>query len=155
MKILFSPSEAKSKISTIEAINSTSLIFENLFCKREEIIDKYLSYIETTPYEELKSFFGTKKDDECNRYKKIDILNNKTQKAIQRYNGVAYEYLKYDLLDNSSKKYIDENVVIFSNLFGPILAKDTIPYYRFKQGATLQGFKVENFYKEYFSSSSR
>jgi cytoplasmic iron level regulating protein YaaA (DUF328/UPF0246 family) len=47
--------------------------------------------------------------------------------------------------------FIDENVIIFSNLFGPLLAKDPIPYYRLKQGEKLDGFDIAKFYKDNFS----
>ena len=47
-------------------------------------------------------------------------------KAIERYDGVAYDYLKYSDLNNDEKDYIDFNVIIFSNLYGPILASDKV-----------------------------
>ena len=48
------------------------------------------------------------------------------------------------------QKYIDENVLLFSNLFGPIFAKDKIPDYKYKQGAKLPELNVEKYYNEYF-----
>ena len=33
-------------------------------------------------------------------------------KAILRYEGVAYDYLEYKVLDKNEQKYIDENVFI-------------------------------------------
>lgn len=41
--------------------------------------------------------------------------------------------------------------MIFSNLFGPLLGSDEIPYYKFKQGESIDDFKPELFYKENFS----
>ena len=84
---------------------------------------------------------------------KLDILNASTCKAIQRYSGVAYQYLNFETLNEPQQKWLCENTIIFSNLFGPLLACDKIPYYRFKQGSTINGFKPELFYKENFSEA--
>lgn len=68
-----------------------------------------------------------------------------------RYSGVAYKSLDYENLEN--KHYIDENVLIFSNLFGVIKASDILPDYKLKQGAKLPNLNIEKFYKDNFSSS--
>jgi cytoplasmic iron level regulating protein YaaA (DUF328/UPF0246 family) len=44
-------------------------------------------------------------------------------------------------------------MIIFSNLFGSILAKYPIPNYKLKQGEKLDSFTIEKFYKEHFSDS--
>ena len=50
--------------------------------------------------------------------------------------------------------YIDENVIIFSNLMGPILAGDMgIPDYKLKQNEKIGDFELEKFYNEKFSNS--
>lgn len=72
-------------------------------------------------------------------------------KAIQRYNGVAFDALEYNSLTKEEQNYIDENVILFSNLFGPIKASDKIPDYKFKQGAKLSSMSIEKFYKDNFS----
>jgi len=62
---------------------------------------------------------------------------------------VAFEYLGYDKLDKQAQAYIDENVILFSNLFGPLRANDLIPEYKLKQGEALGEIKVEKFYHEH------
>ncbi len=151
MKILFSPSEAKSDIVENGHINSNSFCCKKLFDKRVEVVDIYQQILDTKNIENLKKLFGIKDDKKCLKLCKVDIKSAPTCKAIKRYNGVAYNYLKYETLPINMQKYIDNNVTIFSNLFGPILAKDKLPMYKLKQGATLNGFKTENFYKEHFS----
>ncbi|AJD01334.1 YaaA family protein [Campylobacter lari] len=150
MKILFSPSESKNKINTHTYITDKSFIFTNLYNKRLEVINKYKNFIQQCKEDELAVFFGVKDKNEIYDFTQ-DILKKDTAKAIQRYNGVAFEYLNYNNLDKKSKKYIDENVLIFSNLFGPILAKDLIPYYKLKQGEKIKDFNMEKFYKDNFS----
>lgn len=76
-----------------------------------------------------------------------------TAKAFLRYDGVAFGAIGYAQLSAEEQKYLDENTVIFSNLFGPILGGDLIPCYIFKQGSKIGGFEIEKFYKENFSKA--
>jgi cytoplasmic iron level regulating protein YaaA (DUF328/UPF0246 family) len=98
----------------------------------------------------LKAFFGLKKESDVIKYQNNPILEP-TKKAILRYSGIAYDAIEYSSLDDMAQKYIDDNVIIFSNLFGPIKASDTIPDYKYKQGAKLPDISVEKFYKDSFS----
>ena len=74
-------------------------------------------------------------------------------KAIQRYEGVAYDYLNYNSLEVSAQKYIDENTLIFSNIFGVIKADDKIPDYKLKQGESFENLKIDKFYSDNFSQT--
>jgi uncharacterized protein len=153
MKILFSPSEAKYKDGNDVKFTKKSFIFPELFKYREEMINKYQSFINNASNEEIAKLIGTKKQDVIDYYSS-DIFNRNTKKVIERYDGVAYDYLKYESLIDAEKKYIDENVIIFSNLFGPLLAGDTgLPDYKLKQGEKLDNLAVEVFYKEHFAKA--
>ena len=135
MKILFSPSEGKSDIETDTKLDIS--LFPDL--SRLEAISKYDEF--NKDCKNLKEFGEDR----------TPILNRKTCKAIERYNGVAFEYLDYSSIKN--KSYLDDNLIIFSNLFGPILAKDKIPNYKFKQGAKIPNFDIQKFYKDNFSDA--
>ncbi len=153
MKILFSPSEAKYKDGTDTKFTKESFIFPELFKHREEMVNKYQSFINNANNDEIAKLIGTKKQDVIDYYSS-DIFKRNTKKVIQRYDGVAYDYLKYEELSSLEKKYIDENVVIFSNLFGPMLAGDIgLPDYKLKQGEKLDKLAVEVFYKEHFTKA--
>jgi len=151
VKVLFSPSEAKSDFIGNEKLSDRSLIFSALFEKRVYIIKKLTSFLAISSSDKIEKFFGIKNSIECEKLAKLDLFSSSTCKAIQRYSGVSYQYLNFDSLSNGQKDWICENTLIFSNLFGPISANDDLPYYRFKQGSTLDGFKPELFYKENFS----
>lgn len=153
MKILFSPSETKksdNQNKSNKTLDQTSFVFPELFSFRVEILEKYNNFLKKASKEQLQKLFGTKKDEVINQYKK-DIFANPTMKAIQRYEGVAYDYLKYERLSQNEQKYIDENILIFSNLFGSLRASDEIPDYKLKQGETFENLKIEKFYFENFS----
>ena len=71
--------------------------------------------------------------------------------AIERYQGVAYDYLQYTALNRDAQEYLKRNTIIFSNLYGPILGGDTIANYKVKQGNRIGTIAPEKFYKERFS----
>ena len=97
---------------------------------------------------QLSKMFGLKKEADILSHKR-DIIHELTMKAVERYTGVAFDYLKYDELDYKAQKYVDENVILFSNLFGPLRADDLIPEYKLKQGEAVGEIKVEKFYHEH------
>lgn len=153
MKILFSPSEAKFKGGIKSELNNNTFIFPELFNFRQEVINNYKNFIEQSDNQQLEKLFGTKKQDVI-KYYKNNIHSYEMMKVIERYDGVAFDYLEYSKLTDTEQSYIDKNVIIFSNLFGPISAGDNgIPDYKLKQGEKLGSFALESFYKEHFSSA--
>ena len=153
MKILFSPSEAKHPGGTDKQINKDSFLFPMLFDKRIEILTLYRDYVLTASNENLSKLFGSKKQTVIDYYSN-DMMKRKTMKVIERYDGVAYDYLDYHSLANVQKEYIDKNVIIFSNLFGPLLAGNLcLPDYKLKQGEKIESLAPEKFYLSHFSSA--
>jgi len=142
MKILFSPSENK----IVGGSQNFSLYFN---FNRDYILTMYMDLVLYAELKTLKKLFSTKKEEKVKEIKN-NIISQKDKflKSIERYSGVAFKYLDYQNLNKKSKKYIDENTIIFSNLFGPILAKDNIPFYKLKQGMKILEINIENFYKE-------
>ena len=152
MKILFSPSETKIGGGDIKCIDKNSFIFPELFEKRLEILEKYNNYLKNASNNDLEKLFGTRKIEVIEKYKQ-DIFKSPIMKAIQRYEGVAYDYLNYNSLEVSAQKYIDENTLIFSNIFGVIKADDKIPDYKLKQGESFENLKIDKFYSDNFSQT--
>jgi len=147
VKILFSPSEGKTTKKEFNPIDKNSFIFPEYYEKREFILKEYDKYIHSLNDKELNEFFGVKNGYEY----VVNIFKEPTCKAIERYDGVAYDYLEYSFLDIDSQKYIDKNVIIFSNLFGPIKADDKLPFYRMKQGKNLPNIEIDKYYNKEFS----
>jgi uncharacterized protein len=153
MKILFSPSETKIAGGEETSFDKNSFIFPELYEKRMEIVKQYNEYILNASKEELIKLFGTKKEDVLEQYSK-DLFKSPTMKVIQRYDGVAFDYLEYSKLAKNEQNYIDENVIIFSNLFGALKAGDSgLPDYKLKQGETFDCLKIEKFYNDNFSNA--
>lgn len=153
MKILFSPSEAKTQLLSEPCIGKQSFIFPSLYPKRLEVLRIYDAYCQKASLPELEKLFGIKDARKIEELLMLPLEKAFTCKAIERYSGVAYEHLSYSTLEKNSQHWIDENVMIFSNLFGPLLAKDLIPHYKLQQGEALGPFKPEVFYKAQGSAS--
>jgi cytoplasmic iron level regulating protein YaaA (DUF328/UPF0246 family) len=151
MKILLAPAETKLKGGDNAPLNN-SLSFTPLLPFQNEVINKYVDFIQNATIEELSIWFGLKKLSECERFK-TNIKELKTLKAILRYTGVAFEAIEYTKLSETQQKFIEDNVLIFSNLFGVLKANDLIPDYKFKQGALLPSLNTEKFYKEHLKDT--
>ena len=146
MKILLAPSETKTKGGTDKFVLD-SLLFDELTPTRKLLLHKYMNILQKNSLEELSKMFGLKKESDISYYNR-DIIHELTMKAIERYTGVAFDYLDYKNLSSNSQEYIDNNVILCSNLFGFIRADDMIPEYRLKQGASVGELKPEKLYKE-------
>jgi len=144
MKILLAPSETKTTNGD-NIFDLSSFSFKDL--DRKTVVDKYRDTVLNGDKEVLSKMFGLKKESDIELYIK-DIYTQPTKKAILRYSGVAFDYLGYPNLDKKAQKYIDSNVLIFSNLFGILKADDLIPNYKLKQGELVDEIRVDRFYKE-------
>ena len=145
MKILLAPSETK-KDGGAGKFSLDSLMLSQLLTDRQELFNKYNQVVTSNNLEQISKMFGLKKEADILKYSK-DITSSPTLKAIQRYTGVAFDHLEYESLDNKAQDYIDNNVILFSNLFGAIKANDEIPLYRLKQGENIGELSPAKIYK--------
>ena len=145
LKILFSPSEGKNPggdLTAKELLGSNSA--------RKEILTEYNGIVTRADEDEITKLFGIKKFSDCQPYIQ-DIFSSPLMSAIERYQGVAYNYLEYSTLDDKAQGYLKRNTIIFSNLYGPLLGGDTIANYKVKQGNNIGSIIPDKFYKERFS----
>ncbi|HIC43488.1 MAG TPA: YaaA family protein [Sulfurimonas sp.] len=152
MYILFSPSEGKKLGGDFLPLNKNNLLFPELYDKRLSLIQAYNDLVLDSGLETLQKLTGIKKEGDIKKYQN-DIFSTATMPALQRYDGVAYDYLDINALSQTQKDYLYKQTLVFSNLFGPLLGGDLIPTYKFKQGAKLNDIVTEKVYKKEFSSS--
>ncbi len=145
LKILFSPSEGKHSGGT--EIKKELLGSDKA---REDILNEYNKIALSGDEESIKKLFGFKKFSECEPYVN-DVYNSSLMSAIERYKGVAYDYLDYNSLDKKAHEYLKTNTIIFSNLYGPILGGDTIANYKVKQGNDIGSIVPDKFYNDRFT----
>ena len=145
LKVLFSPSEGKNSggnAASKELLGSNSA--------RSDILNEYNSIVARADENEITQLFGIKKFSDCQPYMQ-DIFSSPLMSAIERYQGVAYDYLEYSTLDEKAQEYLKQNTIIFSNLYGPLLGGDTIANYKVKQGNDIGSITPDKFYKDRFS----
>ncbi|CAA6812312.1 MAG: UPF0246 protein YaaA [uncultured Sulfurovum sp.] len=147
MKILLAPSETK-KSGGVDTFVPSSLFLDTITPQRMKLLHAYINILQQGNTAILSKMFGIKKEPDILKHKK-DIIHELTMKAIERYTGVAFDYLSYETLDSEAQRYVDENVILFSNLFGPLRANDLIPEYKLKQGEAVGEIKTEKFYHEH------
>ncbi len=147
MKILLAPSETKKSGGEL-SFNPSTLLFDTLTSHRIKLLHMYTNVLQQGDMQTLSKMFGIKKEADILKHKK-DIIHELTMKAIERYTGVAFDYLKYGELSKTAQEYIDTHVILFSNLLGPIRASDLIPEYKLKQGEAVSDIKPEKFYNEH------
>ncbi len=145
LKVLFSPSEGKQSGGNESA---KELLGSNK--AREEILCEYNNLIKNSSEEEICKLFGYKKYSECQPYMN-DIFSSPLMASIERYQGVAYNYLEFNSLDKREQEYLKKNTIIFSNLYGPILGGDAIANYKVKQGNNIGNLVADKFYKDRFT----
>jgi uncharacterized protein len=150
LKILLAPAETKNEGGNGTPFCKANFKYEALFDSKEYILSLYENYVNSLNEEALSDWFGLKNKNEVKKYTSC-VRQKPTMKAIERYNGVAFEALNYAQLPQNAQSYIDNNVVIFSNLFGVLSASDLIPDYKYKQGAKLPKITVEKYYNEQIS----
>ena len=110
MKILLAPSESKNAGGNSRFDIGKLSFDESLGALRAELWDKYLSVFKSGDEAQICALTGLKKPE---------IFDFSTSlEAILRYSGVAYDYLDYGSLDKDAKDFLEQNLLIFSNLFG-------------------------------------
>jgi cytoplasmic iron level regulating protein YaaA (DUF328/UPF0246 family) len=148
MKILLAPSETKLPGGN-QSFRIESLLFETLLPIRQKILHSYINVLQQNDYTKLSKMFGLKKESDIAYHTAKDIPNEPAMKAIERYTGVAFDYLDYPSLDEFAKRYLHEHLILHSNLFGFLRADDMIPEYRLKQGEPIGDIVAEKLYREY------
>ena len=144
---LFSPAEGKLAGGRAAPLNQ--LLFG--LSSREEILKKYNAIVNSGDTEAIKALFGIKKESDIGQYVE-NIFTAQTMPAIERYNGVAYEYLDIKSLSLQEQDYLKAHTLIFSNLYGPIMGGDLITNYKVKQGNNIGDIALDKFYKDAFTS---
>ena len=145
LKILFSPSEGK-RSGGIEI--KKELLGSN--AARDEILNLYNSIVMSGDEKEILHLFGLKKFEDAKPYRE-NLFTSPLMSAIERYSGVAYEYLDFASLNAKSQEYLKQNAIIFSNLYGAVLGGDTIANYKVKQGNKIGTIEPDKFYHDRFS----
>ncbi|CBG39643.1 peroxide stress protein YaaA [Helicobacter mustelae] len=152
MKVLFSPSEGKN-ISP-SAQKPLQKMQKNLWeelepqmPQRKAVIEAYLEALRENG-DEVYKIFGVRKISPHELELCKNLLHTPRTAAILLYDGVAYKALDFASLGDGAQKFVRENVYIFSNLFGAVLADSPLPFYKLNQNYRGRGFGLQEIYKK-------
>lgn len=143
---LFSPSEGKHHGGSGAPLGD--LLFG--IAPRREILESYNRIVTSGDMESVKRLFGYKKESDCLPYV-ADLFASPTLPAIERYDGIAYDYLDVPTLSPEALVYVKSHAIIFSNLYGPVMGGDPIADYKVKQGNDVGAVAPDLYYKKAFS----
>jgi len=147
MKILLAPSETKTPGGD-QAFRIETLLFEPLLPIRQNLMHAYVRILQKQDSEVLSALFGLKRESDIAYHAAKDLPNEPAMRAIERYTGVAFDYLNYPTLPPEAKAYLHAHLILHSNLFGFLRANDLIPEYRLSQGKAIGGLLPEKLYRE-------
>lgn len=137
MKIIFSPSKTM-KFKNIHFQNSKDIIFPE---KTEFLIKK----LQSLSLEEISKIFKLKGQLLKDTYKNIQNFSFLDSSfALSLYEGVTFRQLELEKFSKENLKYINENLLIFSALYGVLSPNTKIKPYRLDMTIN---FIQENMYK--------
>ena len=151
--ILIPPSEGKSSGGEGRPWSETDHFFKDLQEPRHEVIKALKKSMKEAELSRSK-LLGVKgkKVGEATKAN-LSVAKSATMPAIERYTGVLYDALNYSSLSSSLQKKIDNQVVIFSGLWGALKPQDLIPDYKLKMGAKLPQLGVlSRFWRPHLTS---
>lgn len=143
MKILLAPSESKNEGGEQKFKLENLSFYNELGGLRSELWAKYLGVFACGDPAAICALTGLKNPQNVD----FDLAMS----AIERYSGVAYDYLDFSSLHKKALNFLDENLLIFSNLFGIVKPNDLLPNYKLKQGAKCAGIDTAKFYQKKLS----
>lgn len=140
MKIIISP--AKKMRSEVDGISADT---RPVYTEKTK---QLLTYLRTLPLAELKKLLA------CNdalatlnydRFQQMD-LQSKGEPALWMYDGIQYQYMAVNVLDEEQIAYAQEHVRILSGFYGILRPLDGIVPYRLEMQAKLKSDFCKNLY---------
>jgi len=143
MLILSPPSEGKSSTNTVnKKFNQTDFVFK-------ENVKTILNKLTELNEKGMISVYGTALDKAKELHQNnLNIFNNECSMAIDRYTGVIFKSLDWKSLNSTAQTYINQNMRIFSGLFGILKPNTLIPNYKLKMDV----LSLAHFWKPHISN---
>lgn len=141
MKIILSPAKTMN-IDTDTFLPRSKPVFIN---EAKEIVE----FLKTRNYEQLKGIW--KCSDKLiklniDRLETMD-LEREVGCAVFAYEGLAYQHLAANVLDEDSLEYLEGHLRVLSGLYGSLRPFDGVTAYRLEMQAKMEGFIAESLYE--------
>ena len=147
MLILLPPSETKRDGgSTANPLDLAALSFPELTAPRKRALSALRTISRSVAASTAALGLGLTQRFEIDRNRAVSV--SATLPAIERYTGVLYDAIDVGSLDRAARRFLGQNVVIHSALFGLVRADDPLPAYRFSHDTRLPGTSVTRIWRE-------
>lgn len=156
MWILFSPSEKKCLTHQEEQRIKNQPFYQNFICDigLKEALEAYQELLQSGKESEIKRVFGVKNIHLDEIAYAQNLMQSPLLPAVLRYIGVAFGALDFEHLPKDAQEYLNQHLLIFSNLLGLLRTQDKIPYYDLKQGEGFQWGAVRFDTKDFYAKNS-
>jgi uncharacterized protein len=138
--ILLPPSEGKTPAATGDPVDPATLWLPELTTARKRVLTRLVGLCKRTS---ARSVAESLRALGLTDGQKAEIIRNgglsraPAAPAAEIYTGVLYEALDATALPEAARAWLDENVVVFSGLWGVVRLHDRIPAYRCAIGSAL------------------
>lgn len=144
MKILLSP----AKLMAVEPNSKWNQSARPQFIQKSAVIMDKLSKLKPTELEKLMSISNELAEMNFERNQRWNEKPNPNEslQAVLAFQGEAYRGLNPESLDDNAQKWLNENLMILSGLYGILRPKDKIMLYRLEMGSRLPVNDSKNLY---------
>lgn len=138
VRILLSPSEAKSVGGTGSHLDLGALALPSLTETRQTVADVVVATCSDDPAT-ARSVLGLSEKLSHEVTLNAELWSSPTAPALSRYTGVLYDALDPASFTGASRARAESRLWVGSALFGLLAATDPIPHYRLSAGTRLPG----------------
>lgn len=144
MKILLSP----AKLMALESNSKWNQSARPQFIQKSAVIMDKLSKLKPTELEKLMSISNDLAEMNFERNQRWNEKPNPNEslQAVLAFQGEAYRGLNPESLDDNAQKWLNENLMILSGLYGILRPKDKIMLYRLEMGSRFPVDDSKNLY---------
>ncbi|MFD4420376.1 YaaA family protein [Agromyces sp. NPDC058484] len=145
MRLLLPPSETKRDGGNGAPLDLTRLAHPELTGLRRQLVDRVVALADDPDAMMRALRLGPRLASEVDRNRRL--RETPTMPAIDRYTGVLFDALDAGSLDDASRSFAAETVVVHSALFGFVGALDPVPAYRLSHDSRVPGIALRRHWR--------
>ncbi|GAA4368219.1 YaaA family protein [Agromyces bauzanensis] len=150
MLLLLPPSETKRDGGEGAPLDIATLAFPGFSALRVELVERLAALAADADAMMHALRLGPRLTFEVERNRAL--REAPTMAAIDRYTGVLFDALDAGSLDEPSRSFAADTVMVHSALFGPVGALDAIPAYRLSHDSHLPGLSLRSHWRDAIAS---
>lgn len=141
MRIIISPAKKMNIETDLLAWNSLPQFLRET--------EKLAEYLRSLQYEELKAVWKCNDKIAALNYERLQTMDLKKTltPAILSYEGIQYQYMAPQVMEDKELLYVEEHLRILSGFYGMLRPFDGVVPYRLEMQSRLPNFEVDTLYQ--------